>query len=659
MHQRIKSFGLITTLLGLAGVSVADEFVPGGQFKDLILPMPILNKLTSEGIWGNEKVKPRDKDNGIEDNTWCYWGGNPIMGNDGNYHIPVCRWPENTGHNGWFEAEVAHCVSDNPIGPYTITKTIAKKAYNPEVMKLPDNTFALHVHDGRVFQAEHMTGPWKMMGRMKLDSRGFRKKTWLGSNLTTEYRPDGSILLMQKVGDMAISKNGILGPYKTVSIHNYTRSTGYPEDPVIWRSRHQYHAIYNHAQDRRSAYMRSLDGIHWKNEDGLPYDASTTFYTDGTKNTWYKFERPKVLQDEHGRATHLSLAVMDVAKRDEKANDIHSSKNMIMPLVTEKLISIVGTGPITKATRKITVRIEAEEGFDPQKDLDLSSLRFGSDSVVNVGEGCKAVRSKAEGKDLLVTFEGKTGLNNGDFDLKLIGRSKKDDLIFGYAALPGKSPKNAALITLPIKLQTENGTTTLSSALENWGLTPSTPTEIELIRQTKERTEQLASLTMPGLKPYESKAISIEIENSTEPCEYELRIKGKNRRIDYMTKIDDSHASITFTGDWQEIQHPDCFLGGQKESASIGDAVELTFDGVKVAVYGTIERNRGSYDVFIDGQFIEKIRSNWGGPVHRSILYRSPLLTPGKHSLKLVKSKSEHMGPVTIDAFGIQSNDSL
>lgn len=53
--------------------------------------MPIHKELTSEGIWGNEKVKPRDKDNGIEDNEWCYWGGNPILGKDGKYHMAVYR----------------------------------------------------------------------------------------------------------------------------------------------------------------------------------------------------------------------------------------------------------------------------------------------------------------------------------------------------------------------------------------------------------------------------------------------------------------------------------------------------------------------------------------------------------------------------------------
>ena len=126
-------------------------FVRGGQFKDLILPMPIVDGLESEGIWGNTNVVPRDKDNGIEDNQWCYWGGNPIQGKDGRCHLAVCRWPENTGHMGWFESEVAHCVSDNPIGPYVITQTIVKKGHNPEVIKLHDGTYILHISGAKIY----------------------------------------------------------------------------------------------------------------------------------------------------------------------------------------------------------------------------------------------------------------------------------------------------------------------------------------------------------------------------------------------------------------------------------------------------------------------------------------------------------------------------
>ena len=140
---------------------------------------------------------------------------------------------------------------------------------------------------------------------------------------------------------------------KLLRIQNYDRYTGYPEDPVIWKSRHQYHVVFNHAVDKKSVYMRSLDGINWKIEPGEPYDKTVFRYTDGTVNTWTKFERPKVQQDEHGRATHLSLAVIDVEKKEDFGNDNHSSKHIVLPLALERLVEMVNTEKITSQTKVV------------------------------------------------------------------------------------------------------------------------------------------------------------------------------------------------------------------------------------------------------------------------------------------------------------------
>ena len=50
---------------------IQNKFMPtafGGQFKDLLLPIPIIHRLTSEGIWGHPNVLPRDIENGMESN---------------------------------------------------------------------------------------------------------------------------------------------------------------------------------------------------------------------------------------------------------------------------------------------------------------------------------------------------------------------------------------------------------------------------------------------------------------------------------------------------------------------------------------------------------------------------------------------------------------
>ncbi len=638
-----------------AAANAEKAFVRGGQFKDLILPVPIIDGLEKEGIWGCDKVLPRDKDNGMEDNEWCYWGGNPVKGKDGKYHIAVCRWPESTGHMGWFQSEVAHCVSDTPIGPYVVTQTIVKKGHNPEVMKLPDGVFALHIMNSDVYTSERMPGPWKRIGRMTMNPRGLRPTGRLGSNLTTEYRPDGSILLMTKGGDIAVSNKGILGPYNLVCIDTYTRHSGYAEDPVIWRSRHQYHCIYNHAQDRKSGYMRSLDGIHWKNEEGLPYDASSTYYTDGSKNEWHKFERAKVLQDELGRSTHLSLALIDTEKGHDKGNDIHSSKNMILPLVTEKLVSIVGVDPVTEDRKKITVKIEAEKGFSPREDLDLASLRFGSDSLVNYGGGCRVVGSTAEGKDLLVRFEGEHGLNRFDFDFKLLGQTKRGELVIGYALLPGKSPAAPAMVALPVRVKDADGERVLEGVIENTGLSGSTPTQAAVIEHSRSGWKELKRIPIPALKPYETTTVSMKVDSPRAgDCEYQIRIVGQETCEGFWRMVDDTDEAVAFTGNWSSSK-PDAryYMNRERTTDRVGDSVKFTFIGCKARAYGTLDNKLGSFDVYLDGKFVENVRVSWGGPFCK--LYQTALLPEGTHTLELKAAVFRGSSKVTIDAFAFES----
>ena len=53
-------------------------------------------------------------------------------------------------------------------------------------------------------------------------------------------------------------------------------------------------------------------------------------YTDGTVNHWNKIERPGVLI-ENGHVTAISLSCIDVPKDDEKGNDNHGSKIIVIP----------------------------------------------------------------------------------------------------------------------------------------------------------------------------------------------------------------------------------------------------------------------------------------------------------------------------------------
>ena len=100
----------------------------------------------------------------------------------------------------------------------------------------------------------------------------------------------------------------------------------------------------------------------------------------------------------------MNFAVIDTIKWNDLPNDKHSSKNISVPLNKGMLLSVLNEKEITPSTRTIEVKIAAEEGFHPQTDVDVKSLRFGSFTEVNFGRGCKPVKTKVSGEDLIVSL---------------------------------------------------------------------------------------------------------------------------------------------------------------------------------------------------------------------------------------------------------------
>jgi hypothetical protein len=152
-------------------------------------------------------------------------------------------------------------------------------------------------------------------------------------------RPDGRFEIVQRSGQILISRDNILGPYDVQGDSIYRGLPGLPqdnlerlEDPVIWFSGGWYHLLVNNWGDRRAYHLISRDGITGWKFQGLAYEPGADFirYTDGTVNHWNKLERPGVLI-ENGHVTAITLAVIDVPKEEEKGNDGHGSKIIVIP----------------------------------------------------------------------------------------------------------------------------------------------------------------------------------------------------------------------------------------------------------------------------------------------------------------------------------------
>lgn len=507
-----------------------EALILGGRFMDLFEPITPMGSLTKD-TWGADYVLPRYIDNGIEDQEWSYWGGNALLGTDGKYHLFVCRWREDSakGHMEWFNSQVVHTVSDNPLGPYEVKEEIGP-GHNPEVFQLADGSFTIYVIDGR-YTSKGINGPWEY-SKFEFDNRNRRINDGL-SNLTFAQREDGSYLMVCRGGGVWFSKDGVATYNQVTDKSVYPAVEGSYEDPVVWRTEIQYHMIVNDWLGRIAYHLRSKDGVQWKIEPGEAYLPGIATYKDGTNIDWFKYERIKVLQDAHGRAIQANFAVIDTLKHHDLPKDGHSSKNIGIPLTVGKRITILDEHKIDGKTKSITVKIQAEKGFDPHKDMDISSLRFGASEQVNFGKGSTVLTTKKSDKDLIITFNGhENGLTDDNFVAKLLGKTANGKLLFGYARLPGINYIEPILSArMPTFTKSDQGYT-VEIEVENFGQVASEAYKLEIKVINKNGKPKNVKGKAPSLDSFQKTKLSLKVDMDhleNEELNVEVTIFPKNQ----------------------------------------------------------------------------------------------------------------------------------
>lgn len=325
------------------------------QLVDFFLPMEPRAELVSDGIWGDPNVLPRDTANGLEDtdiSDWCYWDGRIVKSDDGRYHIYASRWTQSVSHrDGWhIHSKGMHAVSDHVMGPYvdkglTWPRWRDGLGHNVIGLRMHDGRYAVvtsELSDGEIFVSDSPGGPFELLGKIQVDLNGFESglarynKNGRMSNVKIILRPDGKYMLVPRSTAVMISEDGILGPYKIMHDRIYRKYPELPqsknEDPTVWYSGGMYHIVYNHWPTKTSHHFTSMDGItDWKYQ-GVAYkkDAKIFRYTDGTVNEWVFVERPTAYV-ENGHVTHFIFSVIDVGKGQDRANDNHASKIVVVP----------------------------------------------------------------------------------------------------------------------------------------------------------------------------------------------------------------------------------------------------------------------------------------------------------------------------------------
>ena len=317
--------------------------------------------------------------------------------------------------------------------------------------------------------------------------------------------------MVNRGGGTWVSRDGLSAWEQVTQGSNYPKVEGRFEDPVLWRTNVQYHMIVNDWYGRIAYHLRSKNGVHWKVDAGEAYMPGIAASEDGESEDWYKYERIKMFLDEHGRAIQANFAVIDYSKWEDKANDVHSSKNISIPLTTGRLLTLLNQRPIDGDTREIQVRIAAEPGFDPHKDIKPNSLRFGAPEEVDFGRGSRLLKSVPDGKDVIAVFSGKgNGFADHSFAGKLLGRTSEGKLLFGYCRLPWVDYREPILSVRRPEVVRQDGTHVLRIEVSNHGQVASKASEICVAAADVDAI----TAACPALQPYGKTNIDLRLPES-------------------------------------------------------------------------------------------------------------------------------------------------
>lgn len=205
--------------------------------------------------------------------------------------------------------------------------------------------------------SDSVFGPWRRMDKPVLDVRPGAFDDFFTSNPAPCINPDGSCLLVYKTrtwkkppydsytngnqmfSDMkfgaAFAKHWA-GPYERLKEEAIFQGEGILEDPFIWQKSQGGYAMI--AKDWSGmytgspgdgVYAESKDGIKWDIKEGVSY-TKDILWSDGKIRRMGNMDRPFLLFDDKGEATHLFVATNDGDK--DSFITMKNSWNACIPL---------------------------------------------------------------------------------------------------------------------------------------------------------------------------------------------------------------------------------------------------------------------------------------------------------------------------------------
>jgi hypothetical protein len=306
----------------------------------------------SDNLDFSRMVGPVPRSAMLRDENYYVWCGAPVRSDDGRYHLYYSRWPRALGHNAWVtHSEVAHAVSDRPLGPYR-HRDVALPArgprywdghctHNPNIirygrqyclfymgntgdgvaMKTLNWVHRNHQRIG-VTVSDSPDGPWKRLDEPAIGANADKTAfdSLLASDPAAVARPGGGVLVAYKgVIDNGTERGGVvrygvavaespIGPYRRLpgtifEAKEAGKEWMLAEDPCAWHSGDRYYALTRDVIGRFTgapgglAQFESRDGHEWKPAQHPKVLGRGFEWEDGTRYE-SQVERPALLFDK-------------------------------------------------------------------------------------------------------------------------------------------------------------------------------------------------------------------------------------------------------------------------------------------------------------------------------------------------------------------------
>ena len=114
---------------------------------------------------------------GYYNQTFSAWGGLPIKGDDGSWHLFHAQMANHCPLGSWTtNSIVARSTASSLGGPYTFTEEVLPPfAHNPTIRKLPDGAYAIWFIGGWKMNASHCNGTGESISPQAKRTRAVEK----------------------------------------------------------------------------------------------------------------------------------------------------------------------------------------------------------------------------------------------------------------------------------------------------------------------------------------------------------------------------------------------------------------------------------------------------------------------------------------------------